>query len=283
MDGTIVMVLLLKQPLKKKIIPVLNATLGCEKNFLNYKSRWKWFKDRYQGYVELMHCNSGFGWDHVTKEFTASNEVWEEYFKSHPNQRHYQTDTFVDYDDLRIIVGNATASGKYSIGLGDDIDARTFEVEETSGDVLEDLTYDYDAEAFVQRNEHQQKNLDQPPIVGSFNAPRTIESMNLEVHSVTRKMNRAEKEGNLDSSRNNNFQMDSLNKLTKTISSFADKVDRFMVRDQGCWKLIKEIPDLTDSTCFKVLELLNTRAKKIDFMEMSSEERSKWIAFWLTE
>ncbi|KAK9166687.1 hypothetical protein Scep_001878 [Stephania cephalantha] len=213
----------------------------------------------------------------------ASDEVWEEYFKSHPNQRHYQTDTFTDYDDLRIIVENATASGRYSIGLGDDIDARTFEAEETSGDVLEDLTYDYDAEAFVQRNEHQQKNLNQPPIVGIFNAPPTIEPINLEVHSVTRKGNRAEKEGNLDSSRNNNFQMDSLNKLTETISSFADKVDRFMARDQGCWKLIKEIPDLPDSTRFKVLELLNTRAKKIDFMEMSSEERSKWIAFQLTE
>ncbi|KAK9135497.1 hypothetical protein Syun_014827 [Stephania yunnanensis] len=125
--------------------------------------------------------------------------------KSHPNQRHYQTDTFTDYDDLRIIVGNATASGRYSIGLGDDTDARIFEEEETSGDVLEYLTYDYDAE-----------------------------------------------------------------------------VDRFMARDQGWWKLIKEIPYLRDSTRFKVLELLNTRAKKIDFMEMSSEERSKWIAFQLT-
>ncbi|KAK9160242.1 hypothetical protein Syun_006583 [Stephania yunnanensis] len=57
--------------------------------------------------------------------------------------------------------------------------------------------------------------------------------MNLEVHStLTRKRNRVEKEGNLDSSRNNNFQMDSLNKLAETISSFADKVDRFMARDQ---------------------------------------------------
>ncbi|KAK9148114.1 hypothetical protein Scep_006871 [Stephania cephalantha] len=154
------------------------------------------------------------------------------------------------------------ASGDTRLDLGMILDARTFEVEEPSGDVLEDLTYDYDAEAFVQRNEHQQKNLYQPPTVGSFNAPPTIEPMNLEVHSLTRKRNRVEKEGNLDSSRNNNLQMDSLNKLTETISSFVDKVDRFMARDQGCWKLIKEIPDLTDSTRFKVLELLNTRAKK---------------------
>ncbi|KAK9151353.1 hypothetical protein Syun_009662 [Stephania yunnanensis] len=199
--------------------------------------------------------------------------------RSHPNQRHYQTDTFTDYDDLRIIVRNATASGRYSIGLGDDTDAMTFEAEETSGDVLEDLTYDYDAEAFVQRNEHQLKSLNQPPIVGIFNAPPTIEPMNLDVHSLTRKRNRTEKEENLDSSRNNNFQMDFSNKLNETISSFADKVDRFMDRDQGCWKLFKEIPDFSDSTRFKVLELLNIRAKKIDFMEMSSEECSKWIAF----
>ncbi|KAK9151800.1 hypothetical protein Syun_010109 [Stephania yunnanensis] len=71
--------------------------------------------------------------------------------------RHYQTDTFADYDDLRIIVGNAIASGRYSIGLGDDTDARTFEVEEPSGDVLEDLTYDYDAEAFVQETSINRK------------------------------------------------------------------------------------------------------------------------------
>ncbi|KAK9128182.1 hypothetical protein Syun_016979 [Stephania yunnanensis] len=109
----------------------------------------------------------------------TSDEVWEEYFKSHPNQRHYQMDMFTDYDDLRIIIGNATASRRYSIGLGDDTDANTFEVEETSSDLLENLTYDYDADAFVQRNEHQHKSLNQPPTVGIFNAPPTIETMNL--------------------------------------------------------------------------------------------------------
>ncbi|KAK9099121.1 hypothetical protein Syun_026166 [Stephania yunnanensis] len=98
------------------------------------KSRWKWFKDHYRGYIELLRCNSRFGWDHVTKKFTSSDEAWETYFK------------------IIIAVGNAIASGRYSIGLEDDIDARTFELEEPSDDVLEDLTYDYDAEAFVQRS-----------------------------------------------------------------------------------------------------------------------------------
>ncbi|KAK9168801.1 hypothetical protein Syun_000941 [Stephania yunnanensis] len=86
-------------------------------------------------------------------------QLYPDAMNSHPNQRHYQTDTFADYDDLRIIVGNATASGRYSIGLGDDTDARTFEVEEPSGDVLEDLTYDYDAEALYKETSINEKSI----------------------------------------------------------------------------------------------------------------------------
>ncbi|KAG6538252.1 hypothetical protein ZIOFF_003365 [Zingiber officinale] len=69
----------------------------------------------------------------MTKKFTSSDEVWEDYFKSHPKHEHYQTDTFEDYEDLRLVVGNGTATGKYAIGLGDDTDARTFETQENGG------------------------------------------------------------------------------------------------------------------------------------------------------
>ncbi|KAK9082480.1 hypothetical protein Syun_031706 [Stephania yunnanensis] len=48
-------------------------------------------QERYQGYVVFMRCNSGFGWDHVTKNFTVSNEVWEEYFKGFSSKTSYDT------------------------------------------------------------------------------------------------------------------------------------------------------------------------------------------------
>lgn len=69
--------------------------------------------------------------DPETKKFTALEEIWDDYFKSHPKHEHYRIDTFEDYEDLRIAVGNGTATGKYSMGLGDDTDARTLEVEGT--------------------------------------------------------------------------------------------------------------------------------------------------------
>ncbi|XP_075478954.1 uncharacterized protein LOC142519816 [Primulina tabacum] len=119
-----------KKTVEKKILHALNEKLGCEKTITQYQSRLKWFKQRYNNYCKLIRHNSGFGWDSVTKKFTAKDEEWDDYFKSHPKHEHYRTDTFEDYEDLRIAVGTGTATGKYSIGLGDDTDARTFDIEE---------------------------------------------------------------------------------------------------------------------------------------------------------
>ncbi|KAK1355282.1 hypothetical protein POM88_048538 [Heracleum sosnowskyi] len=70
-----------KVTVEKKILPVLNEKLGCQKTHSQYLSRLKWFKTRYINYSKLMLFNSGFGWDPITKKITAPNEVWEEYFK----------------------------------------------------------------------------------------------------------------------------------------------------------------------------------------------------------
>ncbi|BBG96632.1 hypothetical protein Prudu_005489 [Prunus dulcis] len=61
--------------------------------------------------MDLIRHSSGFGWEPTTKKFIAPEEVWKDYFKSHPTQ-------------------NVIAIGRNSLGLGDDTDARTFRVED---------------------------------------------------------------------------------------------------------------------------------------------------------
>ena len=73
--------LLSKKDVETKILPVLNAKFGTQVTFAQYQSRLKWFKTRYNNFVELTHNNSGFGWDPVNKKFTASDEVWNNYLK----------------------------------------------------------------------------------------------------------------------------------------------------------------------------------------------------------
>ncbi|KAI5337031.1 hypothetical protein L3X38_016300 [Prunus dulcis] len=141
--------MLSKQKVEKKILPALNAKLGCERNHSQYLSRLKWFKQRYNIFSELMRHSSGFGWDPITKKFTASDEVWKDYIKCHPAHVNFQTDTFADYELLRIAIGNGTAIGRNSIALGDDTDARTLGVEESRRVGIDDLSYDYDNHAFI--------------------------------------------------------------------------------------------------------------------------------------
>ncbi|KAK0577468.1 hypothetical protein LWI29_033331 [Acer saccharum] len=121
--------LLSKISVERKILSALNEKLGCQRTYPQYLSHLKWFNQRYNNFYQLMRHSSRFGWDHITKKFTASHEVWEYYLKSHPTHRNYRTNTFTDYEDMRIAIGNGTDVGRHSIGLEDDTDARTFGVE----------------------------------------------------------------------------------------------------------------------------------------------------------
>lgn len=72
-----------------KILPSLNSILGCDKNYKNYQSRLKWFRNRWLSYSNLLKFNHDFGYDSISKRFTAPNKVWDEYLKVNPNPYHF--------------------------------------------------------------------------------------------------------------------------------------------------------------------------------------------------
>ncbi|KAL5789709.1 hypothetical protein ACOSQ2_004597 [Xanthoceras sorbifolium] len=245
--------LLSKITVERKILPALNDILG---------------------YSELMRHSSGFGWDPVTKKFTASDE-------SHTIHKNYRTDTTPDYEDLRIAIKNGTAVGRHSIGLGDDTDARTFEVEESKGNGLDDLIYDADTGGFIQSDQHEP--LYRPLSPDNSTSPLPSQPIRSEIPYATRKRNRAEYEGKSSSSKTNNTQSDTIKKLTETIKELTHAIGSFTTREHSCWDVTKETPNLDNHARFKALGLLNTRAKKIEFLNMTPEERSEWLFYALME
>ncbi|XP_074352530.1 uncharacterized protein At2g29880-like [Apium graveolens] len=251
-----------KVTVEKKILPVLNEKLGCQKTHPQYLSRLKWFKARYTNYSKLMLFNSGFGWDPITKKITAQNEV-------HPNHKSYRTDTFRDYDDLRIAVGNGTAIGKNAIRLGDDTDARTYDNEASKKyQPLDDLVYDYNTESYTP--DDFQDPLTQPS-----------ESINLDAPPPpTLKRKRSEFEGNSSSSANASHP-DAIMQISHSVEKMVEAVKSFNNDNYSCWDLIKDLPYLDQLTRFKALKLLNTRAKKMEFVKMTPDERYTWIIFEL--
>lgn len=70
-----------KLTVESKILPELNKDVYRPKDFKNYQSRHKYLKLQHQICADLLRYSSGFGWDPLTKKFTASNEVWNDYLK----------------------------------------------------------------------------------------------------------------------------------------------------------------------------------------------------------
>ncbi|KAL2454201.1 Uncharacterized protein Adt_21686 [Abeliophyllum distichum] len=261
-----------KLTVTNKILPVLNEKLGCQRTFSQYQSRMKWFKNRYTDYCKLLRHSSGFGWDPVTKKFTASDEVWNEYFKSNGNST-YRTDTFVDYEDLRIVIGNGTAIGRHAIALGNDTDARTFETQESrGGGSLDNFIYDSNVGVFIQSD--TQETLYESASLEHSTPPLPSQPMSPEVPPPTRKRNRTNI--GAKSVETYNIQLELMDKITQNIDKLTRSIDS-IDSEPSCWDIIREIPNLDDSARFKALDLLNTRGKKFEFMKMTPEERSKWI------
>ncbi|XP_073138099.1 uncharacterized protein At2g29880-like [Henckelia pumila] len=270
-----------KKTVETKILPALNDKLGCGKTMTQYQSRLKWFKQRYASYSKLMRHNSGFGWDPVTKKFTANDEVWDDYFKSHPRHEYYRTDTFEDYEELKIVVGNGTATGKHSNGSGDDNESRTVEIEENRGtSLLDDYVYDHNTGEYFVQGDRQESSY-QPPFLEDSVSPLPSHPISLEVPPTSKKRDRTDFEGKSTTCKSINPNV--MHEFSHSLEKVVSKIESIGNAGDTCWDAIKEVPNLDNRTRYKVLDLLNTRSKKMDFIKMTVEERSGWIEYKLEE
>ncbi|XP_021833155.1 uncharacterized protein At2g29880-like [Prunus avium] len=208
--------------------------------------------------------------------------------KSHPSHKNLQIESVANYDDLKIVVGGATATGNGSLALGvDDTDATTFRDEENLNFGMEDFTYDAANETFVAPSHYQPSFQPSSP----YQSTPPIESpLGFEVpqgKTSQKKRSRSEYEGSSNSIDSTNQAKE---KVLETISTNFEKIyalmekrerDRERDRENGIWDAMKDVPNLDDNVRYKAVELLNTKVKQDMFLKMSPEERSSWISFKL--
>eukprot|EP00268_Persea_americana_P063428 TRINITY_DN8224_c0_g1_i3.p1 TRINITY_DN8224_c0_g1~~TRINITY_DN8224_c0_g1_i3.p1 ORF type:complete len:112 (+),score=13.03 TRINITY_DN8224_c0_g1_i3:974-1309(+) len=68
-------------------------------------------KGHYYHIKTLVGLN-GFGWDDATKSVTASEEVWNDFIKAHPEYEFYRQRNIVDFQKFSIIYGDSIADGR---------------------------------------------------------------------------------------------------------------------------------------------------------------------------
>ncbi|BBH04361.1 hypothetical protein Prudu_015478, partial [Prunus dulcis] len=230
-------------------------------------------------FTQLMRHSSEFEWDSGSKKFTATAEVWQNYFKSHPSQVHLQRDTFADYEDLVIAIGNGTAAGKNLIGLVDDTDARTYEVGEMRPTRLQDTN-----EAFVpSQNETSYQSLSS----GNFTSSPFLDT-NLEApleKLPQRKKPKTESEAN-----NNSVETITRAELVEKVYVGIDSIAAITTEIRGIHSLMREererereptmlgmLPNLDNRARYKALGLVHKLGMKNAFLKMLPEERSDFV------
>ncbi|KAH1212378.1 Uncharacterized protein GmHk_14G040598 [Glycine max] len=250
-----------KQNVERIILPQLNAKTKFPKTYSHYLSRMKWFRNQYNMMSTLMRNNSGFGWDPIGKTFTAHEDVWKDYLKSHPSHSKLRGKSMVDYEYLKIVVEGGVSSGNNSISVDpDDTDATTFEPENrTVG--IEEFSYDPNSDTFITPNNYEPAY--QPP---SPNQPSPPSHPPLDSEVPIEKQNchkrRRSEYGGSSSAVGINNQGNVLENLSvgigtiavnfEKISNMMEKREKDRDRDRELegiiWDVIKEIPNLDDIT-----------------------------------
>ncbi|KAH6789550.1 hypothetical protein C2S51_004556 [Perilla frutescens var. frutescens] len=273
-----------KTTVEERLLHVLNEKLWCNKTYSNYQSRLKWFKNRWTFYSNLLRFSSGFGYDPITKKFTASDEVWNAYLEAHSKYANLRYRECPDYENLLIAVRNGVAVGKNSFELGSATDANTLGDDENRDSHIEDLTFDVENEVFVALSQ------DELPSSGS-----TPPSMLPEVPegSIQRrnqpKRSRTQYEATSGSTENIMAGIKKLSTTCEGVHNLLLKRDSILEKKEKeiccytTWDAIKEIPNLDEDTRLKAFDLLDTKFRKDGFLKMTVEERANWIAYKIRE
>ncbi|KAG7555422.1 Myb/SANT-like domain [Arabidopsis suecica] len=253
-----------KTTVEKKILPLLNKKLKCNKTYTNYLSRMKSMKKEYSVYSELFRFSSGFGWDPITKQFTAPDDVWAAYLMGHPNHHHMRTSTFEDFEDLQLIFESAIAKGNNAFGVGGDSNAETFEEEEDL-QARDDVNH-------MEINDEVNETLPKEKL-------------------PTRKRSKTNRNGDASDSINNGESSEKV--LSEMIGVGTNIINLIQQREErhqrevefretqkeknNVWNAIKEIPDLEDHIRFDAVTKIHALNLKDVFVSMSVEERLGWI------
>ncbi|CAE5963855.1 unnamed protein product [Arabidopsis arenosa] len=257
-----------KLTVETRILPPINKQLGAKKTYSEYRNRMKILKGRYKIMAELLRFSSGFGWDPETKKFTASDEVWDDYLKAHPNKTNMRNESFEDFEDLRMIFGSNTATGLNAVGLGDTVDADSYQVRQNDeindsnrGQIMDDV----DGIPYAEKSVHD--------VFSSLEKSR-LEKL------PHRKKPRTD-------AFNSNKAFDEVNTVTEFGNQIFGMIQRRWEKENeekeaedkadNVWNAITEIPDLTNDLRYEAMTLIHSLGMKSGFLHMSIEDRKGWI------
>lgn len=137
---------------------------------------------------------------------------------------------------------------------------------------------DYNSGEFVQSDKQESSH---QPFFEDSASPLPPQPISSDVPPPSRKRDRTEFEAKSSTFKNTN--PNDIREISLTLDNVVSKIESIENAGDTCWDAIKEVPNLDNRTRYRVLDLLNTRSKKMDFLKMTIEERSGWIDYKLNK
>ncbi|XP_020243579.1 uncharacterized protein At2g29880-like [Asparagus officinalis] len=100
-----------KYTITQNVLPFMNAKFGKTFKFDHVKNKIKSWKRKIEPIELLLRNNSRFGWDPISQRITCSAEA-------HPNTPMLKDKLFENLEDMQMVVGSHSASGRAAGGLG---------------------------------------------------------------------------------------------------------------------------------------------------------------------
>ncbi|KAH0850160.1 hypothetical protein HID58_095725, partial [Brassica napus] len=224
-----------KLTVESRILTTLQQEVGSKKTYGQYKNRMKILKGRYQIFFVVVLVLDG------TLKRKNSQQMMK-YGRSICRLIQIINilcdDSFEDFEELRIFEQN-TATGQNAVGLGDSVDAGSYQFEEN------EKTNDND---FVHN---------------------TSKHVNLHQEKALEKLSHRKK-ARTDAYNSEGF----VRKLQKS-KRWVKEAEEKEAEDKAnnVWDAIKEIPDLDDDLRYEAMTLVHTLGMKSGFVNMSITDR----------
>ncbi|CAH8332017.1 unnamed protein product [Eruca vesicaria subsp. sativa] len=202
--------------------------------------------------------------NHGFRDANADAEVWDVYLKANPGNKHMRDDSFEDFEELRMIFGQNTATGQNAMGLGDHVDTLGSQVEEGERENdLDSVQVMNDGEGIVHQQVYEhgvcssaEKNRgDKLPLRKKARTDSNLDKALDEVTEVSSKI----------------FGMIQQRWEKEAVEKEAEE------KANNVWDAIKQIPDLDDDLRYEAMTLVHSLGMKSGFVNMSAADRCGWI------
>ncbi|XP_059643096.1 L10-interacting MYB domain-containing protein-like isoform X2 [Cornus florida] len=235
------------------MLDLLNSKFGLQLDKETLRVRFRKLRMQYNA-VKILLDHGGFHWDETRQMVVASDIVWDNYLKAHPEAQAYRTKTLPCYNDMSVIFRNSSADGGHSFS------GHNLDFNDTSGKKIVAFGDPVDIQ---ESSSHSGGGVDTSNQLGKrpFVDPSNSHDSRKARRSTDERM------------------VDALRQMAFAVTSLANnkKENQSSISFEQVVNALKAVPDIDEDLFLDACDLLEDEQKAKMFLALDVTIRKKWL------